>query len=244
MGIQECTLSVRVKKLKCQIRILKYGYEIWNSKMSYERIAARYTVETISQDHLNWFKMKGLKLAVREGNGKDKEYHYHMYIEGNLNVWRLYFKRHIGGGNAVFSIKKCQDDYVGYLRYMCKGEPEGSEPCVLFSDGYDIKKLQEEFVAVGKEMKDAAKLNSKRKRPTNVLDECWEYVQENCTCSSTQTGIGVAIMKWYYSHRMRLPNTASMSTMINTYIQWFNETAITPIPDDDLFRRLYPTLSG
>ena len=210
--------------------------------MSFQRIAIRYTVDVIPDEHLTWFKMNGLRLAVKEG-GEDKKDHFHFYVEGVLNTWRTYFKRHIGGGNTVYSVKQCDDDYMGYLRYLCKGE-NGGEPMVLFSDGYDIKKLHDEYIEVGKEMKAAAQLNKKRKRPTNVLDECWEYVQENCTCSSTQTGIGVAIMKWYYSHRMRLPNTASMSTMINTYMQWFNETAVRPISDDDMFRRLYPTLSG
>lgn len=213
-------------------------------QMSFERIAVRYTVECIPQDHFNWFKMKGLQLAVREGNGEDKEYHFHLYVEGNLNGWRTYFKRNIGGGNPTFSIKKCQEDYVGYLRYLCKGDPVGTEPFVVFSNGYDIKKLQEEFIAVGKEMRVAARLNSKRKRPTNVLDECWEYVQENCSSGSSQTAIGVTIMNWYYSHRMRLPNNASMSTMINTYMQWFNKTSLTPMNDFDMFRRLYPNLSN
>lgn len=210
--------------------------------MSFERITVRYTVDVIPDEHLTWFKMNGLRLAVKEG-GEDKKDHFHFYVEGVINTWRTYFKRHIGGGNAVYAIKKCDEDYIGYLRYICKGE-NGGEPKVLFSDGYDIKKLHDEFIEVGKEMKAAAQLNKKRKRPTNVLEECWEYVQEKCTCSSTQTVIIATIMDWYYEHRMRLPNNASMSTMCNTYIQWFNKSSLLPLSSEDLARRLYPTLCG
>lgn len=219
--------------------------------MSIERVAVRYTVDVISDEHLTWFKNNGMRLAVKEG-GENKRVHYHMYVEGNLKRWRNYFKRSIGGGNAIFSMKACGDDYIGYLRYLCKGE-NGSEPMVLFNDGYDTNKLHEESMEFCNAMKATGQLNKKRKlstevledqRPTNVLNECWEYVQEHCTGSSTQIGIGSVIMKWYYSQRMLLPNAECMSSMINTYMQWFNEISCVPISDDDMFRKLYPTLNG
>ena len=213
--------------------------------MSFDRISFRLTQEVIPEEHLNYFKMKGLKLACQEGDGKEQSFHYHMYFEGNLNTLRQYVKRNFPGGNAVYSIKKCDDLFVNYLRYICKGESRDGEPRMLFSDGYDIQKLHDEYWDAQDEFRaDLKKTLGKRKRVKNVLEECWERIEGTCTESSTQTAIGAEIIQWYLDQGMRLPTTFAMSSMINTYVARLNRQAVHGVSAIDLFRRLYPTLSS
>lgn len=209
-----------------------------------ERISVRLTMDVIPEEHLNYFKMKGLKLAVKEGDGIDKAFHYHMFFEGTHSTLKKYFQRHVTGGNKVWSMKKCDGDWINYLRYCCKGDGEGIEPRVLLSDGYDIKKLQQEFYDAQKEFKAELKETlKKRKRVHNTLEECWEFVQGENTVSADPVSIGCSIMKWYHQNNLRQPLSHAMHSMIITYMYRFNCTAIVKIDERDMFRRCYPNLN-
>lgn len=211
--------------------------------MSIERVAMRLTMGEIPEVHFNYFKTKGLKLVCKESADDEvPNDHFHLFFEvTTINSLRMYCKKNFQGGNAVWSIKKCDDNFVDYLKYICKGTSKNDEPKIVLSDGYNIKELHDQYWERNAELKEAVR-SIKRKRVHNVLEECWDYIQDECTESSDGTSIGAAICKFYHEHRLRFPVSHAMSSMINTYLYRFNCQAIVPIDNRDFFRRMYPNL--
>ena len=112
--------------------------------MSHNLIALRITMDEIPEDLWNYLKMKGCRLAAREGDGSKQAFHYHMYLEGNLETVRKYLRRKYKGGNKLYSIATVRFPY-DYMRYICKGEGRDSEPTIMVNDGYDTHSLHNEY---------------------------------------------------------------------------------------------------
>lgn len=79
-----------------------------------------------------WLDAKGVAgFGVREIGAENHE-HWHWYCESDqlskLSQVRTSLTRACPDlkGNGAYSVKPCDEDYVKYLRYICKGEEKGA----------------------------------------------------------------------------------------------------------------------
>lgn len=99
-----------------------------------------------------WIKQWDSYLMVYEEAG-DENPHVHAIIHTSQTLKQLRnsftykFKEHTG--NKAYSLKKCDDDFEAYIRYICKGKDKDSQPVVLAKCGL---KYDDEVIKAGHEM--------------------------------------------------------------------------------------------
>ena len=175
----------------------------------------------------------GLTLLVREQGDKCGT-HYHGYCSMvRLNALRSYLKRHFKG-NEQYSCRKAGDDDAA-LRYLCKGVDEKTPPDVAYNDGHLTDELHLSYWDHHKMYKRKARGKS------DVLDRCYEDIEEDVGYSTERDIIGGAIIRWYDESGKRMPARFAMDTMINTYIVRQNkkQDPTTKLSYVELYRQLY-----
>lgn len=177
-----------------------------------------------------------LKFIVREIGGETGKVHFQGVVVSKIATIRKIFEREVGGGNRLYSVK-LSDNEERTVQYLCKGASETDDPDVVYNVGFDTDTLHMAYWLENS----LVKSSGKRKRHTNLLDDCYEGIKERLHADTAAINVGTEIVKWYLDQRIRLPSSFAMGSMISTYIARLNNDSgleITP----DLFRRLYPNL--
>lgn len=203
-----------------------------------EHFCIRVTGDMLPVGLFAYLREKGLLLLVKELGADGDNPHFQGIVNGNLNTVRQYFKKHVPGGNAAWSIKKCPDP-GRFAQYLAKDL--NTTGTVIYSDGYDMTALN---VAYHEEAAQV-KASNKRKRVENVLEQCWEDVQSSIGCSNDGRVLAAAILRWHLDNGRRVPNAFSMQTMAMTYVCRQNDKCegTDKLSDVELVARLYPQIN-
>lgn len=175
----------------------------------------------------------GMTLMVRE-DGDKCGVHYHGYCSQiRINTLRSYLKKHFKG-NGQYQCKKAGDDDAA-LRYLCKGVDKDTPPDIRFNDGHLVDEYHTRYWDHNK----MYKLRARGKG--EVLDRCYEDIEEEIGYSTERDIIGGAIIRWYDESGKRMPARFAMDTMISTYIVRQNkkQDPTTKLTYVELYRQLY-----
>lgn len=200
-------------------------------------IMFRVTVDELPEDFLRWFKKQDSKFLVKEYGDAGDNPHFQGLLSGNLNSVRSTFKRHFIG-NGQYSIKKT-DDVPRTVQYLCKGPSACDMPEVIFNIGFNVDSLHEAYWLEQAESK--TKSRKAKKETGNLLYRCYSDIKSTLSSDTAPINVGVAILKWYSEHDLRVPSQFNMGTMISTYLLWLSRDSGAEI-EPCLFRRLYPNL--
>jgi len=90
--------------------------------------------ENFKTEVVQWIRQFDSYLIVAESaEGENPHVHAIIHTSQTLkklrNSFTYKFKEHTG--NKAYSLKQCDDDYDGYIRYMCKGSSVSDGPDVL-----------------------------------------------------------------------------------------------------------------
>lgn len=173
----------------------------------------------------------GMTLMVRE-IGVECGVHYHGYCKGvKMQTLRTYLKRSFTG-NGEYSCKYAGDDGAA-LRYLCKGgQKEGEKPDIVFNEGHVIDALHGAYW-------DHNRVYKKRARKGDILDRCYEDIEDAIGFSTDRRVIGSEIIGWYDEMGKRMPARFAMDTMITTYIVRQNKKQSVPLTKLELYDQLY-----
>lgn len=207
---------------------------------SVQIFSTRFTNESEPAQRWLTYIRKFADIIVQELSEQGKN-HYHALLRMNKSTYVSWMKKWYPGGNKLYATKPIVDsaDLHKTLCYFCKGASSDDLPNVLFMHGLiDYVGLHEKWWSVAQEVQTKSR---KRKSSHSILEECYTSVPHS---SMSAKDIGVHIMRFYVSKKIRLPSQFAMTSMITTYLAWNNESADdqTRISDDDLFCRLYPKL--
>jgi len=104
--------------------------------------------ESFRSEIAEWMRKWDAYLVVfEEADGENPHVHAIIHtvqtIKQVRNAFTYKFKSH--SGNACYSIKKCDDDFEAYIRYMCKGANKDTEPVVIAKCGlkYDDQVIKD-----------------------------------------------------------------------------------------------------
>lgn len=89
--------------------------------------------ETFEVDVKQWMRQwDGYLLVFETADGENPHVHAIIHTSDNLKKIRNSFTRKFTGhtGNKAYSLKKCDDEFEAYIRYMCKGSSATDEPVV------------------------------------------------------------------------------------------------------------------
>jgi len=105
---------------------------------------------------------------AKEGHTDQLNPHYHYYVETTKTEVsiRQYIRKNIGGGNGVYSLKKCEEHPLAYLAYLLK---EDKSP--VWVGIPEVVKLE------AKSYDEAVKESMLKKKSSKVLP-AWRKIEE------------------------------------------------------------------
>lgn len=201
-------------------------------------ISFRLTLEEIPPRMLDWLKECGTTLLVQEHGNRQ---HYHGFADWHIETYRTKFKREFEGGNKVWSIKKCDTDYVKYLRYICKGSDRDTLPLVIFNVGHNTSELHSEYWLHNV---DYINRTAQKNRAHNLIEQIWQDINSELENTLSGRQIAARIFRWYMENNKRLPPGFSMQSMAMTFLARVNDRYEGPdrLSDTDMISRLYPNI--
>lgn len=78
-------------------------------------------------------------VVFETAEGENPHVHAIFHSDKTIATLRQSFKRAFPSktGNGAYSLKACDEDYDGYIRYMCKGQARGQGPDVVMRMGLE-----------------------------------------------------------------------------------------------------------
>lgn len=145
----------------------------------------------------------GRYLATRENVGDENE-HVHVFLDTDADkraVRKFIQRTGHWTGNAGYSIKACEDDYAGFLDYICKGDSASVEPVVLGYQGFTADQIKEFHGNYYVTADSLAEARRKRKRLTNttVVEEVLEQARNSGLRWTDDAGIARIYINKYVS---------------------------------------------
>ena len=179
-----------------------------------EHYGLRLTVDNIEDEQMNYFKDKGLLLAVKEkGSETEKPYYHLCFGTSNLNTLKMYVKRQYPGGNKIkaYAWTRKIKDLDAQYRYLSKGNDCDSASIIAYNVGIDIDHYR---VAYWDQHDLVTAAKQKSKRP---ILQCCEEINEQFDQYSLDSTIGEAILVWDIQQFQRPPSCFAMPTWIILY---------------------------
>jgi len=200
--------------------------------MSGQHYALRMDVSAAEDEKARlseWLSANGTGFLVVFEQAANENDHVHvvLYTEKRLDALRKSFKRAFPEktGNGGYSVKACDDDVDAYMRYMCKGADEHSQPEVWCRQGleYSVEKVVSAHEAYW--VNNAALQQNKRKRvKTNTIVE---ELEQHCKRKGVTKGDRVAVAREYiriYRDARKGINTFHAKAVINTVCILLDDT--------------------
>lgn len=203
-----------------------------------EHLCIRFTGDMLPVGMFAYLREHGLLLLVKEKGSNGDNPHFQGILQANMNTVRCYLKKHVPGGNAVWSLKKCPTP-GDFAKYLSKEIKTGGE--VIYNEGYDMDALNLEWHETAAQI--AAK--SKKRKHENVTDAIYEDIKEDIGETLDGRTIASSILRWHITNGKRVPNSFNMQTLTMTYVCRQNETyeGVDKLSDIELVARLYPQIN-
>jgi len=184
------------------------------------KYALRVDVLPTTREKLDTFLTKHCEawIVAYEEAGDNK--HIHAIIDSHKkdkdlrNALRL-----LGTGNRSYSLKQCTDDYVDYIRYICKGVDKDQPPVIWTYQGLDyseevIREAHDKYWVTNEAYKENA---SKRRKldSVTVVEALEKLAKEKGLKGFDRVGVANLYISMYVAARKPI-NLYSARAVVNT----------------------------
>lgn len=188
------------------------------------RYALRADVVDGFKDQLDKFLSKvatGWIVAYETKEGENPHIHAIFNAAGTLKSIRNHFVRICDKhkGNEMYSLKRCDDDYDAYIRYICKGDAKDKDPVIWTRQGLDYTESVIEAAHRAYYVNQEAVIENARKRKKvetgNMVEQVEKICKERGYKSNDREEIALVYMDLFRDARKGI-NVFAAKAVVNT----------------------------